>query len=408
MSPSPTRPVDSGHDARPLIAHVVFRFDIGGLENGVVNLLNRMPPERYRHAVIALTEVTSFRNRVLRRDVEFVALAKRPGHGIRLFPHLYRTLRRMRPAIVHTRNLAALEASIPAAVAAVPVRVHGEHGRDVGDLDGSSRRYRLVRRFHRPFVTHYVALSQDLERYLVDAIGVPSGKVSRIVNGVDTARFAPVSTRAGIAGSPFDDPGLILFGTVGRLQAVKNPALVARAFAKLVQQSAAMRDRARLVIIGEGPERIEIERVLAEARIADLAWVPGTRDDVAAILRGLDVFVLPSIAEGISNTVLEAMASGLPVIATAVGGNAELVQDGATGQVVGSQDADALSAAMRRYALDRDLARAHGATGRARALERFSLDAMVGEYASLYDRLLHRRSSAFAATAHADPAVGSH
>ncbi|HEU5481187.1 MAG TPA: glycosyltransferase, partial [Candidatus Tumulicola sp.] len=188
--------MDAGHDARPLIAHVVFRFDIGGLENGVVNLINGMPSERYRHAAVSLTDITSFRDRVLRRDVEFVALGKRPGHGIRLFPRLYGTFRRMRPAIVHTRNLAALEASIPAAVAGVPVRVHGEHGRDVGDLDGSSRRYRLVRRIHRPFVTHYVALSQDLEGYLVNYIGVPSRKVSRIVNGVDTERFAPVSSRA--------------------------------------------------------------------------------------------------------------------------------------------------------------------------------------------------------------------
>ena len=120
------------------------------------------------------------------------------------------------------------------------------------------------------------------------------------------------------------------------------------------------------------------------------------------------MFVLPSIAEGISNTTLEAMAGGLPVIATAVGGNTELVQDGVTGQIVPSQDVDALSAAMRRYALDRNLARAHGAAGRVRALQRFSLDAMVGEYAALYDRLLHRRTSAFAATSQADPAVGSH
>ena len=132
MNSPPTRPVDAGPDARPLIAHVVFRFDIGGLENGVVNLLNRMPPERYRHAVISLTDVTSFRDRVLRRDVEFVALGKRPGHGFRLFPRLYRTFRRIRPAIVHTRNLAALEASIPAVVAGVPVRVHGEQAQLVG------------------------------------------------------------------------------------------------------------------------------------------------------------------------------------------------------------------------------------------------------------------------------------
>ena len=430
MSGRTQQPADARRDARPLIAHVVFRFDVGGLENGVVNLINRMPSERYRHAVVSLTDVTRFSDRVARRDVEFVALDKRPGHGIRIFPELYRTFRRLRPAIVHTRNLASLEASIPAALAGVRVRVHGEHGRDVGDLDGSNRTYQWVRRLHRPFVTHYVALSRDLERYLVDAIGVRPERVSRIINGVDTGYFAPAPVRRQIPDCPFDGGGLVLFGTVGRLQAVKHPSLLARAFAKLVEASPGMRDRARLVIVGEGPERIEIERVLAEARIAELAWVPGARDDVAAILRGLDVFVLPSIAEGISNTILEAMASALPVIATAVGGNAELVQDGVTGQIVPSQDADALSAAMRRYALDRELARAHGAAGRARALQRFSLDRMVDDYAALYDRLLRRGAPAYPGagsnaaspaaspavspavsrrpSAHADPASGSH
>lgn len=401
MNSSPPHSTSRRHDARPLIAHVVFRFDIGGLENGVVNLINRMPAERYRHAVVALTGITSFRDRVARSDVEFIALGKSPGHGIRLFPRLYRTFRRLRPAIVHTRNLAALETSIPAAMAGVPVRVHGEHGRDVGDLDGSSRKYRWVRRVHRPFVTHYVALSQDLERYLIDAIGVPERRVSRIVNGVDTAHFAPPLARESIAGSPFNDPDLFLFGTIGRLQAVKNPSLLAHAFARLIEASPGMRARARLVIVGEGSERIEIERVLGEARIADLAWIPGARDDVAAILRGLDVFVLPSIAEGISNTILEAMASGLPVIATAVGGNVELVEDGVTGEIVSSQDADALAAAMKRYVRERDRARTHGAAGRARALQRFSLDTMVGEYAALYDRLLATSAGVGRAVAHA-------
>src|SRR6476661_7374519 len=113
----------SAFDQRPLIAHVVYRFDVGGLENGVVNLLNRMPSERYRHVVIALTEVTSFRHRVLRDDVAFLALQKTPGHGVKLFPRLYRLFTHLRPTIVHTRNLAALEASIPAWLARVPVRV---------------------------------------------------------------------------------------------------------------------------------------------------------------------------------------------------------------------------------------------------------------------------------------------
>lgn len=397
-------------DGRPLIAHVVFRFDTGGLENGVVNLLNGLPPDRYRHAVISLTQVTAFRERITRRDVEFVSLDKRPGHGIRLFPQLYREFRRLRPSVVHTRNLAALEASVPAMLAGVPVRIHGEHGRDVTDPDGSSRKYRIARRMHRPFVTHYVALSKDLEWYLAEAIGVPTRRVTRIVNGVDTTRFSPGTIPAMVPGCPFTDPGITVFGSVGRLQPVKNQVHLVRAFAKLVRTAPELRKRIRLAIVGEGPSRIEIERALAEDGVAELAWIPGSREDVVAIMRRLDIFVLPSIAEGISNTILEAMASGLPVIATAVGGNTELVQDGLTGKLVASQDVGALAAAMARYAADPGLARAHGAAGRARAVASFSVDRMVDEYAALYDRLLGRHAVVpamprrVARSAHADAA----
>ena len=102
------------NDPRPLVAHVMFRFDIGGLENGVVNLINHMPSEAFRHVVISLTEITDFRQRIRRDDVTFIALNKKPGHGIWLFPKLYGLFRQLRPAIVHSRNLAALETQLPA------------------------------------------------------------------------------------------------------------------------------------------------------------------------------------------------------------------------------------------------------------------------------------------------------
>ena len=106
-------------DSRPLIAHVMYRFDTGGLENGIVNLINHMPASDYRHAVIALTEITDFRQRIQRDDVEFIALNKAPGHVLWIYPQLYKLFRRLRPAVVHTRNLAALEAQVPAWLAGV-------------------------------------------------------------------------------------------------------------------------------------------------------------------------------------------------------------------------------------------------------------------------------------------------
>lgn len=372
-------------DARPLIAHVVYRFDVGGLENGVVNLINHMPADRYRHAVVALTEVTPFRQRVLRDDVQYVELRKGPGHGYRIFPALYRLFRQLNPAIVHTRNLAALEAVAPAWLARMPVRIHGEHGRDVGDFDGTNRAYQLTRRLYRPFVQHYVALSRDLETYLVNKVGVAPGRISQIYNGVDAERFAPsTGPRVRPHGCPFTAPDLWHVGTVGRMQVVKDQITLAHAFARAATRGP-RGARMRLVLAGDGPLRSEVEGVLAEAGVLDRVWFAGDRTDIPDVLRGLDCFVLPSRAEGISNAILEAMATGLPIVATRVGGTPELVEDGVTGRLVPPADADAMALALEGYANDPAMARAHGSAARQTALDRFSLARMVRDYASLYD-----------------------
>lgn len=383
-----------GHDPRPLVAHVVYRFDVGGLENGVVNLINHMPHDAYRHVVISLTEVTDFRRRIVRDDVTFIALEKPQGHALWIYPQLYRLFRKLRPAIVHSRNLGALEVVVPAWAASVPVRIHGEHGRDVGDLDGSSKKYQWVRRIYRPFVTHYIALSRDLEHYLTDRVGMPQAIVAQIYNGVDAQRFRPAEARQSMAGCPFTDPSCWLIGTVGRMQTVKDQTTLVRAFIRALEIAPELKESLRLVLIGDGPLRAQSQVLLAQADCAALAWLPGERSDVPEILRGLDCFVLPSLAEGISNTILEAMASGLPVIATDAGGNGELVEAGRSGELVPVGGVEAMAQSIVGYARDRQRARGAGRLGRAAVERQFSLAAMVRQYQGLYDRLLQVSSPA--------------
>jgi sugar transferase (PEP-CTERM/EpsH1 system associated) len=376
-------------DHRPLVAHVLHRFDVGGLENGVVNLINRMPAERFRHAVIALTEVSEFRGRVQRDDVQFHALHKPPGQGLRVAPKLVRLLRELQPTVVHTRNLGALEMVVPSMWAGVPVRVHGEHGWDVGDPDGRSLKCRLIRRVYRPFVHRYVALSRQLQRYLVEGVGVSAARIEQIYNGVDTQRFRPASQgRMPITGAPFTDPSLWLVGTVGRLQAIKDPLLLGRAFVRALELQPEAARRMRLVLAGEGPLRQALQQLLADSGHETLTWMAGERHDVPDVMRGLDAFVLPSRAEGISNTILEAMATGLPIVATDVGGNSELLDDGVSGRLVPADDIDALARAMLDDLRNPLRARQRGAVARDVAQRRFSLDQMVSAYGDLYERLL--------------------
>lgn len=376
----------------PLIVHVIHRLAVGGLENGVVNLINHLPEERFRHVIVCMTQATEFSERLQRSNVPIVELHKRPGHSLALQLRFHRVFRQLRPAIVHTRNLGTLEAQLAAAVARVPVRIHGEHGWDVEDPDGSNRRYAAIRRLHAPLVHRQIALSAHIERYLRERVGIAANRVERVCNGVDCERFQPsASSRASFPHVPFRDQRFVLIGTVGRLEPVKDQLGLARAFVAALARDPEARAHLRLVIVGSGSQRTAVERVLTAGGAHELCWFAGERDDIPGLLPALDIFVLPSQAEGISNTILEAMACGVPVIATDVGGNAELVVGEETGCFVPPGDPVALGNAMLRLAADPGLRKRWGAAGRARALAKFSLAEMVRQYARLYDRELARR-----------------
>lgn len=374
----------SSPDTRPLVAHVIHRLATGGLENGVVNLVNHPLAEDYRHAVVCMTGATEFRRRIRRADVAVLELGKREGQDFRAYGRLWRLFRRLRPAIVHTRAWGTLEAQVYAALAGVPGRVHGEHGQSVTGPDGSRRRHRAIRRAIDPLISRYVAVSGDLARWLSGLVASPETRVTRIYNGVDTARFFPAPQRA--AGQD-----AFVIGTVGRMQPVKDQLTLVRGWLCLRRRAPDVFARTRLVLVGDGPLREPAERLVGAEGCAAAAWFAGERGDVPELMRGMDLFVLPSLAEGTCNTVLEAMASGLPVVATHVGGNPELVAEGRTGLLVPAADPEAMAAAMEFYARNPAARRAHGEAGRREVETRFSLNAMARAYMSLYDAVLTRR-----------------
>lgn len=368
------------------LAHVVYSFDVGGLENVLVQLINRLPRNKYQHLLISLTGLGECARRIDAPNVEMIALNKGPGHAVPLYPGLFRLFRSIRPDVVHTCNLAALEVVPVAWAAGVKFRIHAEHGWDASDPQGRNPRYKRLRSLYRPWISHYVTVSQDLDRYLSTAIGVPDARRSFIPNGVDTEVFAPRS--AGKPPAEFDGPFSVgehwIVGTVGRLQTVKNQPLLAAAFVRFLELVPDARSRARLVMVGEGPLRPAIQTILADAGILDMAWLPGTRSDVAAILQTLDVFVLPSQTEGTSCTLQEAMATGLPSICTAVGGTPELLADGDHGVLVPSDDVEAMAQALRTYWQQPELAASHAASARFAAVKRFGVTAMVQQYDALF------------------------
>ncbi|MGQ0428415.1 MAG: TIGR03088 family PEP-CTERM/XrtA system glycosyltransferase [Gammaproteobacteria bacterium] len=368
----------SAADPRPLVAHIVFRFDIGGLENGVINLINALPERELRHAVIALTEAGEFRERIRRADVAVHAIGKRPGKDPAAYLRLYRLLRQLRPAVVHTRNLGTIECAAVAACAGVPYRIHGEHGWDVHDPDGNVWKYKVLRKLLNPFIHQFVTVSRDLQQWLIAEVGIAPGKVWHICNGVDTNRFRPLP-------APRTDRGnIVVVGSVMRFEPIKDPLNLVRAFLRARRQLAERRLDLRLMIAGDGPLRAKALALVVADKAAAAVSMPGARNDVPDWLRALDVFALGSQREGISNTVLEAMATGLPVVATATGGNLELIAAGVNGRLVPPGDPNALAQAITTYAEDTQLRREHGRASRLRAESEYSLARMLKDYWLLY------------------------
>jgi sugar transferase (PEP-CTERM/EpsH1 system associated) len=379
--------MNASDDSRPLILHVLHHLVIGGMENGMVNLINQLPQQRYRHMVACIEDYSDFRNRIQRPDVEVHALRRSRVGAWGVRRQIFELCRRHRPRVVHSRGLSGLDALWAARLAGVGHAVHSEHGYDVDNLHGEAWKPAMLRRLHRPVIDQFVTVSLDLQRFLQQRVGVPSRRITQIYNGVDTARFSPLDVRADLPGAPegFITPQSVVIGTVGRLQPVKNQAMLLDATAQLLRQHEALRPRLRLVLVGDGPLQGALHEQVAALGLQDVVWLAGSSSRVVEFLHGFDAFVLPSLNEGISNTVLEAMACGLPVLATAVGGNVEIVRDGVVGQLLPSRDVQALAAAMLALLEQPEQRRSWGAAARQEALERFSMDRMLAAYAKVYD-----------------------
>ena len=376
---------------RPLVVHLTYALDVGGLETLIVECINRMPAQRYRHAVVCITDYTDFAGRITQPGVELYALHKQPGPGLGSHADLWRLLRRLRPAILHTYNLAAAEYAFTAAMAGVPVRIHAEHGRDASDPHGLNRKYNLLRRLLTPFIDRYVPVSGDLQRWLHEVVGIPIAKTLLIDNGVDTERFAPPA-----AGAPPEDlwgfgPGCFVIGSVGRIQDVKDHASLLDAFIAARSADPMPGARLRLVLVGDGPLLAGLRAKATQAGLDGVVVFAGARSDIDRVMRSFSLFALSSIAEGMPVTLLEAMACALPVVSTRVGGIPELVKDDVNGTLVPARAPHELARAILAYAAAPELAARHGAAARATVEQRYSLRAMLAAYTGLYDKMCKQK-----------------
>ena len=373
----------------PLVAHIIYALGTGGLENGLVNIINRSAPDRYRHAIVCLTDADDFANRITAPNVQVIQLHKKPGQDFGLYWRMLKTLKALKPSVVHTRNLTALEMQFLTVFLPGVKRVHGEHGRDIHDLDGANWKYNLLRKLLQPLIHRYIAVSQDLSNWLQTVVNVPARKVKQIYNGVDTEKFSPTEVKK-LESAPagFLVAGSLVIGTVGRIAEVKNQRSLILAVDQILKQKPQLADRLRFILVGDGPLFAQLKELVDELRLSSCIWLPGDRTDIPQLLQLMDIFVLPSLAEGVSNTVLEAMATGLPIVATRTGGNPELVEDGSNGRLVEVDNHTQLVEVLLELIEHPEHGVAMGQQGLARVRETFNWDNTVEQYLAVYDEVI--------------------
>lgn len=360
---------------RPVrVMHLVFRLYRGGMEHNVVKLVNALERSRVTSSICSCMPADSLKLR-LAPDVPLFELTRHQGTDVRLILRLARLFRRERPDVLHTHSWGTLcEGFLAARLARIPVVVHGEHG--TMEL---RPRNRAVQRFLWSRVDQVLSVSSRLAERMAATMEFPEARIAVIRNGVDLTRFT-WDARDAVRRELDVAPDECLIGTVGRLEPVKDHATLLSALALLAGKEHAF----RAVIVGEGSLMNRLDACVSDLRLGRRVRLLGPRADVERILAALDVFTLTSRSEGLPNTVLEGMAAGLPVVATDVGGTAELVTHGVTGLLVPPEDPAALADAFAELLTNHERRAAMATAARQRAEREFTLDRMVRRYQDLY------------------------
>ncbi|MBA3884185.1 MAG: glycosyltransferase [Acidobacteria bacterium] len=363
--------------------HVMYALQPGGMEFGVIKLVNGLVGTTVRSSICSTTPAHEPPRSLVAGEVPVFELRRRAGNDAQLVWRLMRLFRRERPHVVHTHAWGTLlEGVVAARLAGVPVVVHGEHG-----TLQLRRHQRVLQRIGWSLADQLLSVSSRLAERMAAEMRFPANRIRTLRNGVDLSRFGATHPREARRALQLPEDGRIV-GTVGRLVPVKDQATLIEAVARLRGKGL----QVTLVIAGEGPLRGHLQSKAQALGLAADVRLLGHRPDVECVLAALDVFVLPSVSEGLSNTILEAMASGVPVIATRVGGADELVAEGLTGLLVPAGSVEDLASVLSLLLRDDARRRSMGSAARLRAESEFSLPAMLLRYHAMYVDLMARRS----------------
>lgn len=371
------------------VLHVIDRLGVGGTEHGLLKVIQGLEGSEFEHRVCAVRSVDELWARENHLEAQVDQIGEVSEGRQFLIGRLARLMRSFRPHIVHSRNWGAIEAIPAARLARIPVAIHSEHGYEVEMLAGLPMRRRLIRKAVYAMADAVFTVTEELRAYHARQAWTSASRIRVLPNGVDVSKFARRTDKRSQTREQLGLPAeCFMVGTVGRAVKIKDHMTLLRA-AELLAGGAA---RIHVLIGGSGPELTSLQEFAnSSQKLAGRVTFSGSIADTSEILNALDVFVLPSLSEGMSNTLLEAMASGLPVVATRTGGNPELVEENCSGWLFKPGDFQDLASRLEQLSRDANLRREFGNSARARAVSQFSLQGMVARYRELYLSLAKQR-----------------
>jgi sugar transferase (PEP-CTERM/EpsH1 system associated) len=363
------------------VMHVLDRLDIGGTEIVLMKLIRSLDPKVFQHSICTLRGMAP-RVQSWSSDVVVRHAGGATGSFQFNLVRLFNLMKEVRPTIVHSRNWGGIEAILAARLADVPVIIHSEHGYDLNMQHGLPLRQRLYRNLSYRYATAVFSVTEELRRYHSSQAHWNPTEMRVVHNGVDTELFKPrphlrdaLRKQFGIA------PECLVIGFVGRMIALKDVLTLLRSAEMIASEFPCF----HILLVGAGPEAVRLDEYVGNSpSLPGRVTFAGNRSDIADVLNAMDVFVLPSIAEGMSNTLLEALATGLPAVATNVGGNPEILEDGRGGYLFPAGDVAALADRLLVLLRDDHLRMKFGVAARHRVVANFSLEAMLSRYSDLY------------------------
>jgi len=370
------------------ILHVLDSLGVGGMERVVIDVVNGLDQSRFDQIVCCVSRKGEAAWR-LRDDAECVDLGKGDGADHLMPLKIARVIRRETPDIIHTQSWSGVDAAIAKLITGGAKLVHSEHGRNYPHLGSEPLKRKIARRCLYHFSDAVFAVSNEARDYYCRETGFPRDRMRVVPNGIDVRRIDDAD-RSNVREELGIDAGDFVIGTVARLDETKDTITLARAFARLYLSHSSLKSKTlpkpklRLLIVGDGGHRTAIERFVAEQELNGAVIFTGVRHDVPRLLGAMDLFALSSLSEAMPITVLEAMASRLPVVATRVGAMPELVEEGETGFLVEPKDDRSLAERFERFCSNRALAKQFGRAARRKVEREYSLDSMLRSYTELY------------------------